>query len=62
MQNGERDVLKERNKLERKKRQKIARSENLQRLFHNDDDKERRKIKDGDFMTRGFSIPTNARR
>jgi hypothetical protein len=47
---------------ERKKRQKIARSENLRSLFHNDDDKERRKMKDGDFMTRGFSIPANARR
>jgi hypothetical protein len=45
---------------ERKKRQKLARSENLQSLFHNDNDK--RKMKDGDFMTRGFSIPANARR
>ncbi|RAO73995.1 uncharacterized protein BHQ10_010007 [Talaromyces amestolkiae] len=45
---------------ERKKRQKMARSENLQTLFHNDNDK--RKMKDGDFMTRGFSIPANARR
>ncbi|PCG89562.1 Protein of unknown function DUF602 [Penicillium occitanis (nom. inval.)] len=45
---------------ERKKRQKLARSENLQSLFHNDNDK--RKMNDGDFMTRGFSIPANARR
>ncbi|EEA25793.1 Replication termination factor 2 [Talaromyces marneffei ATCC 18224] len=45
---------------ERKKRQKLARSENLQSLFHNDKDK--REMKDGDFMTRGFSIPANARR
>ncbi|EED21668.1 conserved hypothetical protein [Talaromyces stipitatus ATCC 10500] len=47
---------------EREKRQKMARSKNLQSLFHNDNDKERPKIKDGDFMTRGFSIPANARR
>jgi hypothetical protein len=45
---------------ERKKRQKLARSENLQSLFHNDNDK--RRMKDGDFMTRGFSIPADARR
>lgn len=45
---------------ERNKRQKMARSENLQSLFHSD--KDRKKMKDGDFMTRGFSIPANARR
>ncbi|OKL61625.1 hypothetical protein UA08_03863 [Talaromyces atroroseus] len=45
---------------ERKKRQKMGRSENLQSLFHSD--KSKQKMKDGDFMTRGFSIPANARR
>lgn len=53
-------VLEEEN--ERTKRIKVARSENLQGLFHSDTDKSRHHIKDGDFMTRGFSIPTNARR
>lgn len=44
---------------EKKKRQKVmGRSENLQSLFH----KSAAKLKDGDFMTRGFSIPADARR
>lgn len=45
----------------KKKRQKImGRSENLQSLFTSDAD--RKKHKDGDFMTRGFTIPASARR
>lgn len=52
-------VLEEEN--EKKKRQKVtSRSDNLQSLFHND--KSKAKMKDGDYMTRGFSIPADARR
>jgi hypothetical protein len=52
-------VLEEENS--KKKRQKIiGRNENIQSLFTSDAD--RKKHKDGDFMTRGFSIPAGARR
>ncbi|KAL1968532.1 hypothetical protein VTN77DRAFT_1742 [Rasamsonia byssochlamydoides] len=53
-------VLEEEN--EKKKRQKMmGRNENLQSLFHsNNSNKE--KPKDGDFMTRGYTIPAGARR
>lgn len=45
----------------RKKKQKtVGRNDNLQSLFHSD--KDRHKLKDGDFMTRGFTIPADARR
>ncbi|KAH8698321.1 Rtf2 RING-finger-domain-containing protein [Talaromyces proteolyticus] len=51
-------VLEEESK---KKKQKVAgRNGNLESLFHND--KTKRQLKDGDFMTRGFSIPADARR
>ncbi|CRG89791.1 Protein RTF2 homolog [Talaromyces islandicus] len=51
-------VLEEENK---KKKQKVAnRNGNLQSLFHND--KDNHQLKDGDFMTRGFTIPADARR
>jgi hypothetical protein len=53
-------ILEEEN--EKKKRQKLmgGRTENIQSLFHNSNNRE--KSKDGDFMTRGFSIPAGARR
>lgn len=51
-------VLEEENK--KKKQKVVSRNENLQSLFHNDKDKA--KHKDGDFMTRGFTIPADARR
>jgi Rtf2 RING-finger len=51
-------VLEEEN--ERKKRRLLnGESENLKSLFAKKDDG--KKYKDGDFMTRGFSIPANAR-
>lgn len=49
-------VLEEQN--EKKKRRRM--NENLESLFTKSSDKEKRK--DGDFMTRGFSIPAGARR
>jgi hypothetical protein len=52
-------VLEEEN--ERSKRRKhIGANENLRSLFSSDSERER--SKDGDFMTRGFSIPSGARR
>jgi hypothetical protein len=51
-------VLEEENK--KKKQKLVGRNETLKSLFHSDKDKH--KHKDGDFMTRGFTIPADARR
>lgn len=56
-------VLEEEN--EKKKRLKMmgGRNENLQSLFHNNNDTaNKEKAKNGDFMTRGYTIPAGARR